>query len=296
MVVWRWPGRPVGTGIPAVTSLTVPGRLFSVESSLNITLHSLPVWRSRVGNCRVMCTGTPRITSDAAVQGMAFCGCVAVLAMLSAWSRSSANGVAFPGLRGVTHGRERDAGMVRLLRSPSAAGTDRQHPAGGAGPGELSPIGKVGHSGLIQTNGSPDFPGRCDRAGHERTCHCSQAWNLKTGSIESDHCCPANSLSLRERVGVRGSDLVNCLNSIPSSRASRNCSLRCSRLGHPAALYPVHPRTRTTDVPVGVPPGEGTQGLYSSVDNHVPAWLNTCKAVRHSEGFTVVQRIYMGQQ
>ena len=49
--------------------------------------------------------------------------------------------------------------MGRLVQSPQAAGTDRQHPAGRVGTGVLSPTGRVGHDGLTQTNGSPEKPG-----------------------------------------------------------------------------------------------------------------------------------------
>ncbi len=38
---------------------------------------------------------------------------------------------------------------------------------------------------------------------------------LLANSFMIGHCCPINSLSLRERVGVRGSISDNCMNSSP---------------------------------------------------------------------------------
>jgi len=56
--------------------------------------------------------------------------------------------------------RVRHAVMGRQIQSPPAAGTDRQHTTGGVGTVVLSPTGRVSHRGLIQTNGSPEYPGR----------------------------------------------------------------------------------------------------------------------------------------
>lgn len=105
-----WQGVPREGGRQLVTSATGPHKPFCIGSSNSITRYWLSTWPGRAGHCRIMCSGSLRITSDAAVSNTAFCGCVAKAAMPSTLSPSAASAAAFA--RAAGHGVWRKCRLV----------------------------------------------------------------------------------------------------------------------------------------------------------------------------------------
>jgi hypothetical protein len=134
--------------------------------------------------------------------------------------------------------RIRDAGMGRLVQSPSLAGTDRQRAAGGVGTEVRSSAKRVGHCGLTQTKKSPGFPGRFK----VQKCHLCVRNEMSPMSPKGQKLLVFESPFIRWR-RVLAQELIFALKTAMSSGHWAGLGSALGRLSRPAKCYRLNRRS-----------------------------------------------------